>query len=95
MNVKELYITDEMLKDLDALYTNVEGKRDPVQRHANWGILVEELRKIRRQVESGVVVKIEGSTTVLTSWQDFYAWAHGRYHMLEEGSDHWIGDDNS
>ena len=49
---------------------------------------------LRRLVEAGVTVKIEGTQTVLTTWQDFYEWAHGRYHKLEDGYDRWIGDDN-
>jgi len=64
------------------------------QWHTGFGILVEELRKIRRLVEAGLMVKIEGTQTVLTTWQDFYDWAHGRYYKLEEGYDRWIGDDN-
>ncbi len=81
-------ITSEMLRDLDALYGDT-----PMQTNRNWGLLVERLRQIRRLVESGVTVKIEGSETVLTTWQEFYSWAHGRYHKLEEGSDQWIGHD--
>lgn len=34
-----------------------------------------KLLKIRRLVESGVRVKVEGTETVLTTWQDFYEWA--------------------
>ena len=33
-----------------------------------------------------------GTETILTTWQSFYDWAHGRYHMLEDGYDSWIGD---
>jgi hypothetical protein len=44
-------------------------------------------------VEAGVTVRIEGTPTVLRTWQDFYTWAHGRYYRLEEGYDRWIGDD--
>lgn len=47
---------------------------------------------IRRLVEAGVKVKIEGTETILTTWQSFYDWAHGRDHMLEYGYDSWIGD---
>lgn len=61
--------------------------------HPNsWGALVEELRAIRRAVEAGVVVYIAGEQP-LSNWQQFYRWAHGRYHMLEDGYDKWIGDD--
>lgn len=82
-------ISVEQLRDLDALYE----ARTPSGRPSDWGILVEELRRIRRRVEAGIKVKIEGPDTVLTTWQDFYAWAHGRYHALEDGYDAWIGDD--
>jgi hypothetical protein len=37
-------------------------------------------------------VTVEGDG-LLRSWQEFYQWAHGRYHMLEDGADKWIGDD--
>lgn len=75
---------------LDWLYTERSAGEQP----AGWGILVEELRQIRRAVEAGVVVTVE-ETHTLRSWQEFYAWAHGRYHALEDGYDHWIGDDKS
>lgn len=58
------------------------------------GRLVDELREMRRAVEAGVTLTIAGGPAIRT-WQDFYAWAHGRYHMLEDGSDHWLGDDDS
>lgn len=88
MENKSHIITSEMLRDLDVLYGDT-----PMQSDHNWSLLVERLRQIRRLVESGVTVKIERSETVLTSWQEFYSWAHGRYHKLEEGSDQWIGQD--
>ena len=56
-------------------------------------MLVEELREIRRAVEAGVAVKVEGKT--LRSWGAFYDWAHGRYRALEDGYDSWIGDDET
>jgi hypothetical protein len=40
------------------------------------------------------VVNVEGVARLRT-WQEFYNWAHGRYHMLEDGYDSWIGDDKS
>jgi hypothetical protein len=95
MSESEYTITIARLKELDALYEQREDMGILGQRPTLWGSLVEELRKIRRLVEAGVVVRIEGTQTVLTTWQGFYAWAHGRYHMLEDGYDHWIGDDNS
>lgn len=82
-------ISSETIRTLDGLYEarSVTGHPD------RWGILVEELREIRRAVEAGVVVMIEGEQSLL-NWQDFYSWAHGRYHMLEDGCDKWIGDDS-
>lgn len=94
MSGNEQMITIEMLKDFDALYEETEDMGVLGRRRTRLGPLVEELRKIRRVVESGVKVKVEGTETVLTTWQDFYNWAHGRYHMLEDGYDRWIGDDN-
>jgi hypothetical protein len=78
------------LRDLDDLY------REPAaeQRRGSWNALVIGLREIRRAIEAGVAITIEGGPT-LRSWQAFYSWAHARYPGLEEGSDHWIGDDAS
>jgi hypothetical protein len=90
--IAEYTLTVERLQELDVLY---EERDDLGQRPTGWGTLVSELREVRRLVEAGVKVKIAGTQTVLTTWQSFYAWAHGRYHMLEDGSDSWIGDDNS
>lgn len=81
-------IPDERIRELDALYKSRSSLGYP----DSWGGLVEELRAIRRAVEAGVVVQIEGEQPML-SWQHFYQWAHGRYHMLEDGYDKWIGDD--
>lgn len=83
-------ITADKLKELDALY----AERSSSGRPTSWGILVNELRIIRRAVEAGTVVTVADGPQ-LTTWQDFYGWAHGRYHMLEDGYDSWIGDDNS
>jgi hypothetical protein len=79
----------EDLRELDALY----AERNADGRPTSWGSLVERLRGIRRAVEAGTAVEIEGKT--LKSWGSFYNWAHGRYHALEDGYDSWIGDDNS
>lgn len=92
--VKEHIITYKMLKDLDALYEKTEDQGILGKRRIGLNILVDELRSIRRMVESGVTVKIEGTDMILTTWKDFYDWAHARYHMLEDGADRWIGDDN-
>jgi hypothetical protein len=93
--VKEHSLTIERLQALDASYEERADSGVLGQRPTAWGILVSELREIRRLVEAGVEVNVEGSQTVLNTWQSFYDWAHGRYHMLEDGYDSWIGDDNS
>lgn len=80
----------EQLAAFDALYAAGSSHGQA----AGWGRLVEELRGVRRAVEAGVAVQIAGARS-LTTWQEFYGWAHGRYPLLEEGSDHWIGDDDS
>ena len=87
---QERTITADELAELDALY----AERSSSGRPTSWGALVEELRKIRRAVEAGTVVTVEDGPR-LSTWQGFYSWAHGRYHMLEDGYDSWIGDDNS
>ena len=94
MSKQEHIITVEMLNKLDELYEETEDMGVLGQRPIHWGTLVEKLRKIRRLIEAGVTVKIEGTQTVLETWQSFYSWAHGRYHALEDGYDSWIGDDN-
>jgi hypothetical protein len=81
-------ISNQKIRELDSLYE----ERSATGRPNSWGILVEELREIRRAVEAGVVVNVEGEKSIL-NWQNFYTWAHGRYHMLEDGYDKWIGDD--
>jgi hypothetical protein len=81
-------LSAEELGELDARY----AARSADGRPTDWGTLVEALREIRRAVEAGVAVSVEGAPPMRT-WQDFYAWAHGRYHMLEDGYDSWIGDD--
>ena len=81
-------ISNERIRELNSLYEERSGDGRPNR----WGILVEDLREIRRAIESGVVVNVEGEKPIL-NWQDFYSWAHGRYHMLEDGYDKWIGDD--
>ena len=82
-------IPAEKLRVLDALYDERSESGQPV----GWRSLVSELREIRRAVEAGAVVTVEGGPS-LRSWQGFYDWAHGRYHMLEDGCDKWIGNDD-
>jgi hypothetical protein len=93
--IKEHILTIETLKGLDALYEEREDNGLLGGRPTRWGTLVSKLREIRHLVEAGVKVNVEGTQTVLTTWQSFYDWAHGRYHMLEDGYDSWIGDDES
>lgn len=85
---REYTLSVAELKELDSLYQERSSSGRPV----SWGFLVEELREIRRAVEAGVVVQVEDGPRIQT-WQEFYEWAHGRYHMLEDGYDKWIGDD--
>lgn len=87
---QEYALATERLQELDELYE----ERSPSEQPVGWGTLVEELREIRRAVEAGVAVQVEGGPRLQT-WQGFYNWAHGRYHMLEDGSDKWIGDDHA
>lgn len=80
---REYTLAAERLEALDSQYES---------RGMSWAFLVEELREIRRAVEAGVEIQIEDGPQ-LQSWEGFYSWAHGRYPMLEEGHDKWIGDD--
>ena len=69
------------------------GEMDEAYRDHLWRWLVDTLREIRRAVEAGVVVHVEGAT--LKSFESFYNWAHGRYHALEDDvGTSWIGDDS-
>lgn len=85
--IKQHTITAVELQKLDVLYDSrgASGRPDA------WGSLVADLRQIRRLVEAGIVVTVDDQR--LTSFGSFYNWAHGRYHMLEDGYDSWIGDD--
>lgn len=67
------------------------AKMDQEYEDREWGVLVTGLREIRRAVEAGVVVHVDGET--LNSFGRFYNWAHNRYHALEDGHDSWIGND--
>jgi hypothetical protein len=87
--IERYAVSDEQLRAFDELY----AARSANGRPTDWGALVEELRGIRRLVEAGIAVEVEGRT--LKRWGSFYDWAHGRYHMLEDGFDSWIGDDRS
>ena len=87
---KEVTIPIKRIDELDALYESrgEDGRPD------SWGMLVGELREIRRAAEVGVKINIEGGPRFF-SWAGCYEWAHGRYSMLEDGYDSWIGDDKS
>lgn len=78
----------EQLSEFDALY----AERSASGRPTSWGPLVAGLRELRRVVEAGVCLHVADAPPLRT-WSDFYTWAHGRYHMLEDGYDQWIGDD--
>lgn len=93
--ITEHTLTIARLKELDALYEEREDTGVFGSRPTGWGSLVNELRKIRHLVEGGITVRVEETQTVLNTWESFYSWAHGRYHMLEDGYDSWIGDDVS
>ena len=87
---EEHSLSENDLKEFDAMYEATDrGGRRPTR----WRYLVEALREIRRAVEAGVVVRVEGKT--LRDFDSFYTWAHGRYHALEDGCDSWIGDDET
>jgi len=79
----EVEIPADKIREFDDLY------KDP----ADWDILVGELRELRRAAEAGVCLKFADGRTIRT-WGEFYSWAHGRYHMLEDGCDRWIGNDD-
>ena len=85
--IERYTLLPEELHEFDALY----AARSANGRPSHWGALVEALRELRRVVEAGVPVAIEGRT--VHDWGSFYTWAHDRYHMLEDGYDAWIGDD--
>lgn len=87
--IERYKVQPDELHELDALY----AARYADGRPSAWGALVEALRELRRLVEAGVVVEIDGCS--LRTWEGFYAWAHGRYHMLEDGYDRWIGNDHT
>lgn len=73
-------VPDQELKEMDASYEE-----------RSWSYVVEALREIRRAIEAGVEIEVDGKT--LKTWNEWYSWAHSRYHLLEESSDRWIGDD--
>ena len=82
--------TNQALTELDELYAaqNASG------RQTAWSVLVARLREIRRAIEAGQVVEVHDGLK-LASVLDFHTWAYGRYKLLEEGHDSWIGDDVS
>lgn len=66
-------------------------KVDQLYEEESWNWAVEDLREIRRAIDAGVEVEIDGEK--FTKAGDFYNWAHKRYHVLEEAADKWILDD--
>jgi hypothetical protein len=83
-------MTNQNLVELDELY----AARDASGRQTSWSVLVARLREIRRAIEAGEVVAVHDGLK-LASVLDFHTWAYGRYKLLEEGCDSWIGDDVS
>ena len=80
-------------KERHSIGTEELGMLDEAYRDHTWRWLVDALREIRRAVEAGVVVHVEGTT--LTSFESFYNWAHGRYYALEDDvGTGWVGDDS-
>jgi hypothetical protein len=92
--IKQHTVSIARLKKLDAMYNARADMGGVGQRPTDWGALVSELREMRGLIEAGVEVKIVECQTILNSWQSFYTWAHGRYHLLEDGCDSWIGNDD-
>jgi hypothetical protein len=85
--VKSHKITDKRLREMDQLYESRGEHGYP----DCWDPLVEGLREIRRACEANIHVIVDGKTL---NARNFYSWAHGRYHMLEDGCDKWIGNDD-
>jgi len=56
----------------------------------DWSAAVAQLRDIRRAIDGGVTLKIDGQTFKSSGF--FYTWAHQRYHTLEEISNEWMMD---
>jgi hypothetical protein len=83
-------MTNQDLVELDELY----AARDASGRQTAWSVLVARLREIRRAIEAGQAVEVHDGLK-LASVLDFHTWAYGRYKLLEEGCDSWIGDDVS
>jgi hypothetical protein len=86
-------LPDQELKKMDTWYEERKDMGVLGLRPVSWGILVEGLREIRRAIEAGVVIEIDGKK--IKSVGSFLIWAHNQYYMLEEGYDSWYGDDNS
>jgi hypothetical protein len=68
-------------------------KADKDYENGDFRWVVDYLREVRRAVEMGVVVAVDGRE--LTTFDTFYSWAHGRYYALEDDTHSaWIGDDS-
>jgi hypothetical protein len=73
-------ISDKELQDLDQDYEE-----------RSFSAIFEGLRDIRRAIEAGVIIDLDGRE--LKSVGAFVTWAHKRYHLLEVMFDKWIGND--
>lgn len=85
--VRQHEISARQLRELDDLYRSQGEHGYP----DCWEMLVKSLREIRRVCDANIPVTVEGK--VLNA-RNFYSWAHGRYHAIEDGCDKWIGDDS-
>ena len=56
----------------------------------DWSAAVAKLRDIRRALDAGVTIEIDGQP--FKSSGSFYTWAHKRYHALAEISNDWMMD---
>jgi hypothetical protein len=81
-----MILTREKLNTLDEAYREYNRK--------SVNFLVKELRKLRKSVQEGEEIKIEGSEKTLKTFSDFYFWADDRYPALEDDPKvEWIGMD--
>jgi hypothetical protein len=56
----------------------------------DWSAAVAQLRDIRRAIDAGITIELDGQTFISSG--AFYTWAHQRYHVLEEISNDWMMD---
>ena len=86
--VVEIFIPKESYTFSDEEFKNINDGYSA--REFNW--VVEYLREIRRAIEAGILVEIDGLQ--LKSEIAFYNWVDKQFHILEEVADKWIGNDD-